>query len=85
MLVFPELEPGTFRLWGERVIHWATEASESGPKKFIDLNLIAKLEFRTTEISHFNVQLKVPGSKLNAGEGKKILRKSICFLAFLGS
>ena len=43
------------------------------------------LDSRATQISYFNAKLKVPGSKLNAGEGKKILRKSICFLAFLGS
>ena len=85
LLDFPEFEPGTFRSWGERVIHLATEAKEFGPKKFSYINPIAELELGTTEISHFIAQLKVPGSKLNAGEGKKILRKSICFLVFLGS
>ena len=43
------------------------------------------LDSRATQISYFNAKLKVPGSKLNAGEGKKNLRKSICFLAFLES
>ena len=65
-------------------IHWTTEARALGPKKFIYLNPKAKLELGTSEISHFIVQLKVPGSKLNQGEGKKISVKVFVSWSFWG-
>ena len=48
------------------------------------LNSIAKLELGTTKISHFILQLKVPGSKHNAGEGKKISVKVFVSWSFWG-
>ena len=50
----------------------------------IQINPIAKLEFGTTEISHFIPQLKVPSSKLNAGEGKKFPVKVFVSQSFWG-
>ena len=83
--VFSGFKPVTFRSWGQRVIHLATEAGELRRKNFKYLKpsiLFWNLVLINVQI---NPNLKEPGSNLSSGEGKKILRKSICFLVLLES
>ena len=72
-----DCEANALSIGPQRLENWAST-------EFMYLNPIAKLQFGTTEISHFIAQLNVPIPNSRKERGK-ILCKRICFFSFLRS